>query len=82
MTGKRSEKRATYLAIVLGVIFLILQKGNARFIFFARKRNRINHFILWNGRMEKPGNVGEKETAGMMIKWQVLLIMWKENWRV
>ena len=79
MTGKRSEKRGIYLGIVLGVISPILQKGNVRFIFFAKKRNRINHFILWNGRMVKSGSAGEKETVAMTIKWQVLLSMWKEN---
>ena len=79
MTGKRSEKRVTYLGIVLEVIFPILQKGNARSIFFVKKRNRINHFILWNGRMAKSGSAGEKETVVMMIKWQVLLTMLKGN---
>ena len=77
MTGKRSEKREICWDIVSGVIFLILQKGNARFIFFARKRNRINHFILWNGRMAKSGSAGEKETVAMMIKWQALLLLWE-----
>ena len=67
MTGKRFEKKVIHWAIVLKVIFPKLQKGNARFIFFAREQNQKNHFILWNGRMVKSCSAGEKETVAMMI---------------